>query len=138
MPRGAVALVAGTLSTAAVAGAAGCGTTPASLPAPPSPTASAIPAVLSATWDAYRERFIQADGRVIDPKRGGATTSEGQSYAMLCAAWMDDRDTFGLVWRWTQDNLRTADHLFAYEHERRGHHADAGAARLPAVRAEHR
>jgi endoglucanase len=59
--------------------------------------------------------FIQADGRVIDHSRNEATTSEGQSYAMLRSVWMDDRSEFDTVWRWTQSNLQVRhDRLFSY------------------------
>jgi hypothetical protein len=47
--------------------------------------------------------------------RGGVSTSEGQSYAMLRAVWMNDRPEFDLVWAWTQHNLQVRhDHLFGY------------------------
>ena len=36
-------------------------------------------------WNAYASRFIDAQGRVIDPQGGGRTTSEGQSYALFFA-----------------------------------------------------
>ena len=61
---------------------------------------------LDRTWESYKTRFIQADGRVMDPKSDNATTSEGQSYALARAAWMDDRPTFERVWTWTRDNLQ--------------------------------
>ena len=41
-----------------------------------------------------------------DPTRGGITTSEGQSYAMLRAVWMGDETTLDTVWRWTASNLQ--------------------------------
>ena len=115
MTRATAALAAGALSTAVV-GIAGCGANSptTSTAAPGAAAPPAIPELLQATWDAYKQRFLQADGRILDPKRGNASTSEGQSYAMLRAAWMDDRDAFAAVWRWTGDNLRTADGLFAY------------------------
>ncbi len=69
------------------------------------PVESPRPALLTAAWIGYKHRFIQPDGRVIDFQRDQVTTSEGQSYAMLRAVWMDDRPTFDLTWRWTQDNL---------------------------------
>lgn len=70
--------------------------------------------VLQQAWTGYKQVFIQPDGRVIDPKRGGITTSEGQSYALLRAAWMDDGSTFDTVWTWTSTNLQVRDdHLFA-------------------------
>src|SRR6185436_16916003 len=53
-----------------------------------------VPPILKESWAKYVERFIQADGRVIDHKAGGISTSEGQAYAMLRAVWMQDRATF--------------------------------------------
>lgn len=71
---------------------------------------------LSRSWAGYKQGFIQGDGRVIDHANQDITTSEGQSYAMLRAAWMGDRPTFDRVWRWTQDNLRVrGDALFAWK-----------------------
>src|SRR5487761_380624 len=69
------------------------------------PLESPRPALLAAAWSGYKQRFIQPDGRVIDFQHDQATTSEGQSYAMLRAVWMNDRPTFDLTWQWTQNNL---------------------------------
>ncbi len=71
-----------------------------------SPAASRLRTVLEAAWAGYRQVFIQPDGRVVDPTRGGVTTSEGQSYALLRAVWMGDRVTFQTVWRWTASHLQ--------------------------------
>lgn len=85
----------------------------------PSPSTSAAEPATSAhrptkadliqqSWDAYKQRFIQADGRVIDrgddanPDR---TVSEGQAYAMLRAVMIDDPDTFDRTLRWAEENL---------------------------------
>ncbi len=57
-------------------------------------------------WEAYKERFISPDGRVIDFLQGQISHSEGQGYGMLLAALRDDPRTFSLLWKWTQDNLR--------------------------------
>lgn len=73
-------------------------------PAPPAPAAD-LPALLRATWDGYRQRFIQGDGRVLRPLDGHDTVSEGQAYALLRAVWMDDRPTFDRVYRWTEAHL---------------------------------
>ena len=73
-----------------------------------SPAASRLRTVLEAAWAGYRQVFIQPDGRVVDPTRGGVTTSEGQSYALLRAVWMGDRVTFQTVWRWTASHLGEA------------------------------
>ena len=61
--------------------------------------------MLQNTWESYEDRFIR-DGRVIDPKSGGATTSEGQAYAMLRAVYVEDRAAFDEVWGWTRENLQ--------------------------------
>ncbi|MGI8540106.1 MAG: glycosyl hydrolase family 8 [Rubrobacteraceae bacterium] len=67
-------------------------------PAPDNP-------MLENTWESYEDRFIR-DGRVIDPKSGGATTSEGQAYAMLRAVYIDDEAAFDEVWGWARENLQ--------------------------------
>jgi endoglucanase len=43
----------------------------------------------------------------------GSVTSQSQASAMLRSAWMGDRDGFMRVWRWTAQNLLTADGLLA-------------------------
>ncbi len=60
-------------------------------------------------WRAFRTRFIQADGRVIDYGDDARATSEGQAYAMFHALVADDRQTFELLRRWTRDNLCEGD-----------------------------
>ncbi len=76
--------------------------------------------LLAESWQAYRQRFIQADGRVIDWEAEGRTVSEGQAYAMLRAVLADDPETFALTLRWAEDNLRQppqagGDHLWAWK-----------------------
>ena len=80
--------------------------------------------LLAESWQAYRQRFIQSDGRVIDWEDGGRTVSEGQAYAMLRAVLADDPDTFDLTLGWAEDNLRRpspandtdgTDHLWAWK-----------------------
>ncbi len=98
--RVASAALASTLALAACGGA---------VPVPSggaSPAASRLRTVLAAAWSGYRQAFVQPDGRVVDPTRGGVTTSEGQSYALLRAVWMGDWGTFQTVWRWTASHLQ--------------------------------
>lgn len=69
--------------------------------------ASATPeALLNESWTAYRQRFIQADGRVIDWEAQARTVSEGQAYAMLRAVLTDDPDTFEQTLAWAETNLK--------------------------------
>ena len=106
------------LSLAAAAGGCGGGA------GGEGPATSAIPmSLLQESWNAYTARFIQADGRVIDWPGGQVTTSEGQAYAMLRAAWMRDRPTFDRVLGWAQANLNQGvrdDHLWAWRWGRAG------------------
>src|SRR5208282_2573859 len=60
-------------------------------------------------WDSYATRFIDAQGRVIDPQGDARTTSEGQAYAMFFALAANDRARFDQVLGWTQANLAQGD-----------------------------
>ncbi|MBE9031141.1 glycosyl hydrolase [filamentous cyanobacterium LEGE 11480] len=60
---------------------------------------------MNASWKAYRDRFIQQDGRVIDWESDQRTTSEGQAYALLRAVFADDVTSFERVLDWTEANL---------------------------------
>ncbi len=71
--------------------------------------------ILSSSWEKYKQKFINEDGRVVDPSQDFITTSEGQSYGLLRAVWIDDKDTFDKLWAWTKDNLqRDKDKLFGW------------------------
>jgi endoglucanase len=77
----------------------------ASTPASPSFPAE----ILQQSWTAYKQRFIQADGRVIDWEHKERSTSEGQAYAMLRAVLSDDPDTFSQTLQWAENNLNRTD-----------------------------
>lgn len=112
-------IICGTLSTFTVT-AATVGTsqlTPATAvsTSPLNLDVKSIAHILRTTWTGYKGDFIQGDGRVIDHTRLDVSTSEGESYALLRAAWMGDRPEFDLVLRWTHDNLQVRkDHLFGF------------------------
>ena len=77
-----------------------------------------VPPILAESWSAYLKGFVQQDGRVIDHKGGGISTSEGQAYAMLRAVWMNDRETFDRTYKWGVDNLNSNirhDRLWAWK-----------------------
>jgi len=65
-------------------------------PAGPSP---------QALWEAYKQRFIAREGRLVDDSAKSVSHSEGQGYAMLLAAFAGDAETFGALWAWTSANL---------------------------------
>lgn len=62
--------------------------------------------LLTSSWEKYKNKFINKDGRVVDYSSQDITTSEGQSYALLRAVFVDDKPTFDLVWKWTSENLK--------------------------------
>ncbi|XVJ51099.1 MAG: hypothetical protein HEQ32_03030 [Vampirovibrio sp.] len=75
------------------------------------------PEWLRQSWGTYKATFLQADGRIQDPDNHGITTSEGQSYALQQAVWLNDQATFDRLWQWTRDNLQVSasHHLFAWK-----------------------
>lgn len=69
--------------------------------------------ILARSWEWYKNAFID-NGRIVDHSQKEITTSEGQSYALLRAVWMDDQTTFDSVWQWTQEHLSLPGKLFAW------------------------
>lgn len=67
-------------------------------------------------WNAFKDAYVTADGRVIDDANGGISHSEGQGYGMLLAAEYRDLSTFSVLWKWTRENLAVReDGLFAWK-----------------------
>ncbi|UVJ46434.1 cellulose synthase complex periplasmic endoglucanase BcsZ [Pseudomonas sp. LS1212] len=77
---------------------------------PAAAQADTCPAAAWPLWQTYAERFVQADGRMLesamDPQH---STSEGQSYGMLFALIGNDQATFDKLWRWSSSNLAGGD-----------------------------
>ena len=70
--------------------------------------------VLTDLWRDYRQTHLEpGTSRTVDAQNGSVTTSQGQSYTMLRAVWMDDQETFAASWQWTKDNLQRDDSLLA-------------------------
>ncbi|WP_445894920.1 glycosyl hydrolase family 8 [Desulfosoma sp.] len=67
-------------------------------------------------WDAYKDRFVSPDGRIIDRGNRQMSHSEGQGYGLILAVSADDRPTFERIRQWTRENLqvRGSDHLLAW------------------------
>jgi endo-1,4-beta-D-glucanase Y len=72
--------------------------------------------MLESTWLAYKTNYVEnGTYRTLDKQRDNVTTSEGQSYTMMRAVWMGDKETFDGAWKWTKENIYHADdHLFAW------------------------
>ncbi|MEI7536628.1 MAG: glycosyl hydrolase family 8, partial [Comamonadaceae bacterium] len=60
-------------------------------------------------WIIFRDRFVQADGRVVDFSADAQSTSEGQTYAMFFALVANDRPSFDRLLAWTRANLAQGD-----------------------------
>lgn len=72
-------------------------------------------AFLERAWDVYKRTYVRGDGYVLDPSREqGETTSEGQGYALLRAAWMRDEAAFSRLFRWTEQRLKRPDGLYSW------------------------
>lgn len=80
----------------------------------PSPTPRVLNDLLRESWRFYKGRFLVDGSHVVSNTYGG-TISEGQSYALLKAVWMNDPVTFEKVWHWTRLNMkRPDDHLLGW------------------------
>ncbi|AJY50165.1 MULTISPECIES: glycosyl hydrolase family 8 [Halomonadaceae] len=77
-------------------------------------------------WHVYRERFVNAEGRVIDTGNHNISHSEGQGWGMMLAQHYNDQKTFDQIWRWTRRHLNRPDvSLFSWRYDPRD---------IPAVR----
>ena len=72
--------------------------------------------VATNSWNHYKIKFLRDDERVLD-KEDDSTTSEGQSYSMLRAIMMNDKNVFDRTFNWSKKNLqiRKTDNLFAWK-----------------------
>ena len=59
----------------------------------------------STDWQAWKARFLSAEGRVIDALQDDASHSEGQGYGMLLAALEGDAPAFTAMHAWTERHL---------------------------------
>lgn len=57
-------------------------------------------------WQRFAERWVQADGRVLESSmEKNHSTSEGQSYALFFALVANDQARFDKIWSWSRENL---------------------------------
>jgi endo-1,4-beta-D-glucanase Y len=90
--------------------------TPAANPHSPISSTSSwnLNQLLQESWGFYKGRFLVDGAHVVSNSYGG-TISEGQSYALLKAVWMNDPTSFRKVWTWTKTHLkRPHDHLLGW------------------------
>lgn len=78
-------------------------------PVPDGPVISWAGSVSLAEWDAYAEKFVSDEGRVIDTLNGGISHSEGQGYGLLLAFMAGDEADFARIWSFTDREMRVRD-----------------------------
>jgi endoglucanase len=81
----------------------------ASMPVRGAATSAMLQAQDWPAWELFKQRFVQADGRVIDYAAAGHSTSEGQVYTLFFALVANDRSTFDRVLAWIRANLAGGD-----------------------------
>ena len=77
---------------------------------------------------AFLDRYVDADGRVVRRDQGGDTVSEGVSYALLLAQVAGDNTVERRVWQWAKNNLRRDDGLLSFLTDADGEVLDEQAA----------
>ena len=77
---------------------------------------------------AFLDRYVDADGRVVRRDQGGDTVSEGVSYALLLAQVAGDETVERRVWTWAKTNLRRDDGLLSFLTDAAGQVIDEQAA----------
>jgi endoglucanase len=60
-------------------------------------------------WTAYKGKFVEASGRVVDNANGNISHSEGQGYGLLLAFLADNRADFEQIWSFTKTELLVRD-----------------------------
>lgn len=60
-------------------------------------------------WALYRQKFVTAEGRVVDDANGGISHSESQGYGMLLACLAGDRSSFASIFTFTRTELLIRD-----------------------------
>lgn len=60
-------------------------------------------------WASYKDRFVTAEGRVIDDANGGISHSESQGYGLLLAWLAGSRADFERIWSFTETSFLLRD-----------------------------
>lgn len=65
-------------------------------------------------WSAYKSRFLDPSGRIIDTANGGISHSEGQGYGLMLALMADSEPDFDQIWSFTRTQLLLRDDGLAF------------------------
>jgi len=92
---------------------------------------SSEPTITAEEWQAYRDHFVSAEGRVVDNGNNNLSHSEGQGYGLLLAVLAQDRPTFEAIWSFTHTELMVRDDGLAawrWEEDKSPHVTDTNNA----------
>ncbi len=60
-------------------------------------------------WNAYKEKFLDPSGRIVDTANGDISHSEGQGYGLLLAYLAESRGDFDTIWAFTKTEMLLRD-----------------------------
>jgi len=69
------------------------------------PAAAQQPSIPAQAWQAYKAKFLDPGGRIIDDANGNISHSEGQGYGLLLSVLADSAPDFTLIWSFTRTEL---------------------------------
>nr|WP_275785947.1 glycosyl hydrolase family 8 [Rhizobium gei] len=69
------------------------------------PAAAQQATITAEVWQAYKSKFLDPAGRIIDDGNGGISHSEGQGYGLLLSVLADSPPDFALIWFFTRTEL---------------------------------
>ncbi|MGC4026931.1 MAG: glycosyl hydrolase family 8 [Mesorhizobium sp.] len=67
------------------------------------------PLISPADWAAYKSKFLDPSGRIVDDANGNISHSEGQGYGLLLAYLAGSRADFDLIWSFTRTEMLLRD-----------------------------
>jgi endoglucanase len=73
------------------------------------PAAAQTARIDATSWDAYKAKFLDASGRIIDNGNGNISHSEGQGYGMWLAYLANNPSDFEQIWYFTRTELLLRD-----------------------------
>ncbi len=73
------------------------------------PAAAQRAAIDTQAWTAYKAKFLDVNGRIVDNGNGGISHSEGQGYGMLLAYLANNPADFEQIWYFTRTELLLRD-----------------------------
>ena len=69
----------------------------------------AASAITQKEWSAYKEKFLDPTGRIVDNANGGISHSEGQGYGLVLSYLAGNRGDFDRIWAFTRTEMMVRD-----------------------------